>query len=269
MIVSLRVELAAVNPLMLKGYGGEAVHKLFHDVMTSHSAKLGSYFREMESNNSEPFALSGVLEQSQSTPSKRLFKPGETLSFRISVLDERLIPDVLAAFGKAVNLNEEVPVSNGRVIFRKLSYRESESPWVRTTLYAKLLEGASHSGVVRLKFITPASFRARGKRVILPDASHIFGSLIKRWNSFSKIKIEENLLEKLSSLDPFRFDLKSERVSLSNSRIIGFKGTLEFRLGRNFTRQEKRAVSALSSYAFYAGVGIKTTMGMGQTIKID
>lgn len=108
-----------------------------------------------------------------------------------------------------------------------------------------------------------------GKRVVLPDASHVFGSLIKRWNSFSKIKIEENLLEKLSDVDPFRFYIKSERVPLAKSRIIGFKGDLEFRLGRNFTHQEKRAVNALADYAFYAGVGIKTTFGMGQTIKID
>lgn len=61
---------------------------------------------------------------------------------------------------------------------------------------------------------------------------------------------------------------KSELVQFSNYKIIGFKGIVEYRLGKEFTREEKRVINTLADFAFYAWVGYKTTMGMGLMVRL-
>lgn len=45
----------------------------------------------------------------------------------------------------------------------------------------------------------------------------------------------------------------------------GYVGRGQFALLGAVSAEDPRAIPALSRFAFYAGVGMKTTMGMGQT----
>ncbi len=267
MLFSFLIELETLEPATLNGYGGEALHGLFFEILRDYSKKVFDVVHN-ESRKPKPFSLSGVLEKKTRSEGRLFLSAGEHVSFRIAVLEEKLIPDVLASFAKALNLKTKLSLSNGRIIIKNISYQEGSSPWVKSTLYPKLFEEAKARDRVNLRFISPTSFRVKGNQCTLPLAALIFGSLLEKWNTFSGIRFKAGFLEKLEAAFPSQFQLRSELVEFSNYRIIGFRGEVEYRLGKDFTREEKKQLNALADFAFYAGVGYKTTMGMGQTIKV-
>jgi CRISPR-associated endoribonuclease Cas6 len=268
MLSSFVIELEALDPITLNGYGGEAIHGLFFEIIGSHSPKVADFIHN-ENRRSKPFSLSGILEKKVRTKGELFLDSGENASFRISILEEDLIPDTLAAFGKALNLKAKLPLANGRVIIKRINYQEGSSRWVGSSLYPKLFEEAKPAGKIRLRFFSPTSFRIKGKQCTLPAPYQTFSSLMDKWNSFSGIPLKNGFLERLREVYPSQFELRSELIQFSNYKIIGFRGVVEYRLGREFTSEEKRIINALADFAFYAGVGYKTTMGMGQTVRID
>jgi CRISPR-associated endoribonuclease Cas6 len=267
MLSSFAIQFESLEPITLNGYGGEAIHGLFFEILRNYSEKV---FDLVHNGNrkAKPFSLSGILERKPKAEGKLLLDSGEDASFRVSILDEKLIPDVLAAFGKALNLRTEFYLTNSKMTLRNIIYQEGLSPWARSSFYPKLLEEAKPTDRIKLRFISPTSFRSKGRQCTIPQTPLIFGSLLDKWNSFSGIRFKDELINKLERIFPSQFELRTELVEFSNYKIIGFKGIVEYRLGKEFTKEEKRHINALADFAFFAGVGYKTTMGMGQTVRI-
>lgn len=239
----------------------------FFEVLRDYSEKVADFIHNGNRKH-KPFSLSGILERKTKTERKSLLDSGENASFRVSILDEKLIPDTLAAFGKALNLKTELSLANRRTIIKNINYKEGSTPWARSSLYPKLFEEAKPLEKIKLKFFSPTSFRSKGKQCTIPETPLIFGSLLDKWNSFSGIRFKDAPIDNLEQVFPSQFELRSELVEFSNYKIIGFKGTVEYRLGKEFTKEEKRIINTLADFAFFAGVGYKTTMGIGQTVRI-
>ena len=114
------------------------------------------------------------------------------------------------------------------------------------------------------KLLTPTSFKRDGGYLIFPESFLIIQSLLQRWNIFStKMKIEENnLAEKLSAFCKIsRYNLHSQKFSLEGRNIVGFSG----RLSISFVGNEmvNKIFGLLAKFAPFAGIGIKTALGMG------
>lgn len=125
---------------------------------------------------------------------------------------------------------------------------------------------AKSVGVHRLCFHTATCFKSRGQYLPLPTMRLIVQSLIKKWNGcIPECPIEDQDgqgMEALAEgLRPRDFHLHSRNYFLKGHSLPGFVGdlTLENRLG-GFHRE---LTEALLSFADFAGVGIKTTLGMG------
>ena len=73
------------------------------------------------------------------------------------------------------------------------------------------------------------------------------------FESFKEIKIEQK-------------NIRMRRAKLNKFFIEGFTGEVTFRVDDENERL-KQAMYILSEFAFYAGVGYKTTMGFGQVSK--
>lgn len=64
-----------------------------------------------------------------------------------------------------------------------------------------------------------------------------------------------------------RFILRTEPLLQAGKvQQIGFVGTCRFQVLGAISKEDRRAIMALSRFASFAGVGMKTTMGMGQTL---
>ena len=131
-----------------------------------------------------------------------------------------------------------------------------------------LARGAAHSGVHRLRFCTATAFKSRGQYLNMPTARLIVQSLIKKWNGcFPDCPIEDDDGEGMEALAAglrcSRFRLRDRMYYLKGSAIPGFTG--ELTLENRLTGFHRRLASALLLFSACAGVGVKTTLGMGGT----
>ncbi len=121
-----------------------------------------------------------------------------------------------------------------------------------------------------LRFITATGFHSGGLDVPLPMPSLVFGSLIHAWDSFSPLPLPVHLA-----------DFVRDHVALSSHQIrtehvvipghgahLGFTGRVQFGIVKAGSSVDTASminlIGALLSYAEFAGVGVRTTVGMGQ-----
>lgn len=117
---------------------------------------------------------------------------------------------------------------------------------------------------VKLDFVTPTSFKQNGYYIVFPSTEILLNSLLSRWNSFTDgMKLEEdNLKNKLGNMCHIaQYNMHSARFSLESMSITGFAGTMGIRFHGN--DMQRRLLGLLFRFAPYAGLGIKTALGMG------
>lgn len=118
------------------------------------------------------------------------------------------------------------------------------------------------SGRHRLTFRTPTAFKSQKKYCNLPTVRLLLQSLIRSWNLCGFPTIPEEALASLSDGLSFRhFTLKDQDYFLKGHGIPGFTGTLE--LENSLSGADRQLVNALLYFSQFAGIGIKTTLGMG------
>jgi CRISPR-associated endoribonuclease Cas6 len=122
--------------------------------------------------------------------------------------------------------------------------------------------------------ITPISFKKGNIDYPLPDPKIFFKSLINKWNYFSPFRIEVDLRKVLEEkLCIVYSKMRTYKIKLSlGSAVTGFKGKVVF-YGKGLTDEELKWLNILGHFSRYAGVGRKTTMGLGmvefQALNID
>ncbi len=131
---------------------------------------------------------------------------------------------------------------------------------------ALLDAAAQQSGMHQLYFRTSTAFRSRGQYLNLPTTRLIVQSLIKKWNGcVSECPIDDENGEGMEAIAAGlrcrSFQIRNQMFYLKGNSVPGFVGeiTLENRLS-GFHRQ---LADALLIFSEYAGIGIKTTLGMG------
>jgi CRISPR-associated endoribonuclease Cas6 len=122
--------------------------------------------------------------------------------------------------------------------------------------------------------ITPISIKKGQIDYPLPDPKIFFKSLINKWNYFSPFRIEVDLRKVLEEkLCIVYSKIRTYKIKLSlGSAVTGFKGKVVF-YGKGLIDEELNWLNILGHFSRYAGVGRKTTMGLGmvefQALNID
>ncbi|MBN1877715.1 MAG: CRISPR system precrRNA processing endoribonuclease RAMP protein Cas6 [Anaerolineae bacterium] len=121
-----------------------------------------------------------------------------------------------------------------------------------------------------LAFTSPTAFRAQGRTVPLPLPGLVFGSLANRWNAFAPVALPADGVKRYAEemVDLSRFSLRSApgwdrgRGEQRGLRV-GYIGKVTYS-ARNRDRYWLSVLGLLTAFACYSGVGVLTTMGMGQ-----
>jgi CRISPR-associated endoribonuclease Cas6 len=169
--------------------------------------------------------------------------------------------------------------------------QEREHTWARTETFEDLYRGVVDSKWLSrkpgLRFVTPTSFRVEKRSFLVPLPSRVFMSLGEKWRLFAPAELARpvtRFLEELplivnhapgtngegrwSLLDDLltlsRYDLKTSAMVYKDHEEIGFTGEAQFEMLGGARSQALTVIHSLARFAFYAGVGYKTTMGMGQ-----
>lgn len=150
-----------------------------------------------------------------------------------------------------------------------------EEPWSGRTTYetlaaAQLLQANSLPRKVSLLFHSPTSFQSKGMHIPVPLPNLVFGSLVDRWNTFSPVTLSPEVRrfgEEMVALSSYRLESQVV-VQKGGSPLIGGVGRATYTaLGGD--RYWLATMQMLADFALYSGVGVKTTIGMGQARRIE
>lgn len=131
-------------------------------------------------------------------------------------------------------------------------------------LFAKHYINMSPNRFVSFDFLSPTAFKSNGTYINIPTPRLIFSGLAKRYDG--TCQIHDALYEALFSeieqnITIFSYYLRSTVFHLEGVHIPSFQGSITLRVTGNETFLSY--INMLAEYASYAGIGIKTALGMG------
>lgn len=119
----------------------------------------------------------------------------------------------------------------------------------------------------RLRFDSPTAFAQNRLRLPLPVPALMFRSWLERWNHFAPVYLGSDellsYLEEVVALSHHRLQTRSFQVH--KSKIPGYVGNTTLHILSRADPLLANVANLLIHYAQFAGTGIKTRLGMGQT----
>lgn len=261
MVGSIMVGLSAKSEVTLRGLGGEALHGLFFNILRRNSTEIASELHKQEEQ--KPFTISPLLEGHELKGGYSVISPTREVTFRLTMLNEEMFAATISPLFLIMAEERILYLSRKPITIGSVDLCEE-----KLTSFPKILADALPHPKVTLEFITPTSFKVSGVQSLFPDPKLVFSSLLRRWNAFSETKLPEEYIKSFASIKVSSYNLHTELVHFSRYKMIGFKGRTEFELPKDLGEPFQRVVNALADFAPYAGVGVKTAMGMGQTKRI-
>lgn len=281
MLLSFVIQIKPGKAGMLPAATGPALHGVFFKWLQEVNPALALEFHT--EGVTRPFSVSnlhlgnGLENPTLFTPTNSItLETGKNYWFRITSLDKRLSELLVEHFYKQPPTTVEI----FKHIFtvEKVIIEQSEHPWAASSSWQKLAQNnlfadtspAPHSNRVKLVFFSPTTFKARDRMFPVPLPEQVFISLASRWNSFSPVPLDPSFGAFLSeSVSINAYNLQTELITMEGSKrgskTVCFRGWCEY---ISFDRESEwnAVLKMLAQFAFFSGIGYKTTMGFGQTI---
>ena len=181
----------------------------------------------------------------------------------INTLDTRAKKEIIDKL--IYNINNEAKKSiflkkrNETLYIKEFSIIESDYKELNKILY----ENKSKK-ILKLKFITPTSFRQDNRYCIFPSVRLIFQSLMHKYDAVSvQSRVYDAQVLKSYEEQAYieEYKLRSTVFSLEGIFIPAFIGEISIKI--NAPTQLVNLAYMLAEFGCYAGVGIKTAVGMG------
>lgn len=212
-------------------------------------------------NELVPAEVAEAWHQQNAMPFSQYFCPGQerrTAYWNITVFSEDTEPKL-----------RSVLESRKELVLRELSCSLSlrivgRSSFTSGGDFLDCAAAAEDRRVHTMQIRTPAAFKHNEAYQILPDVHQILQSLVRRWNQAMPDYplLDEDALHMLEAqiwIQDYR--LQSRRFDLKGRRIPGFTGTIWLR--NRLPAPLLEVWKALLLFGEYAGIGIKTALGMG------
>ena len=148
---------------------------------------------------------------------------------------------------------------------------QDKHPWAGTCSFEELYNNglvwarAPKPDLLGFRFITPTAFRIVNSRLNmpLPYPRLVFQSLANKWNTFAPMPLWIDWSDFDRWITLARFSLNTKALAFGSFKQVGFVGECWFLVDPQAKSMLRQALYTLAQFAFYAGVGRKTTMGMG------
>lgn len=281
--------IRALDNFKISNQMGEAVQQLCINSVAQINKALATELDRSGVSDAKPYSVSGIFGLDLFDELHGNIKTGDTAWLQICGLRAD-ITDALDRFFIARRPTE--------IEIDRHPWSLEHAEWIQHTTYRALLSQAKQDNPperVTFEFITPVSFRSKGMDLPLPTPRNLFTSLERALRGMTGYQIP---LEFNAFLDYFLvvedYELVTKKRYLQDTLHTGFVGKIQYGLLkhndyvakdarrspeakalRNFLRKNKtarlelaRAVGLLREFATYAGVGKKTTQGMG-VVRLD
>lgn len=185
---------------------------------------------------------------------------GALVRFLLGVLDDELTDVLIGAFPTGSVQGDEEVTLRGEVLEVEVLARESYG-----ALYARHA-GSTSGRNIHLRFTTPTTFQATGLDMPFPVPKTVFYGLQRRWETFSDLRFGEDLngwVGRAVRVQDFQLRPRSVYFKgMRGSALTACVGEVQFTFARPGDI-EPAFVRLLADYANFAGVGYKTTYGLG------
>lgn len=245
---------------------GHHAYGLFLALMRQSSPKMADELHG--SDSMKPFTISPLHGKFQRAGKNLKVIDASEYSIRLTFLKE----DVFAYFMDAALKAASQPLRLESAIFHidQVLLHHEDLPLCHHQSYEQLFTESASGRKVRLQFLSPTAFRSGGKRnVLFPEAPLVFGSYLTKWQYYSPIKINEAMVKVLPDIVVTRYKLNTHILHFNAYQETGFEGDCTFELPDKLDEDCVKAINTLADFALYCGTGAKTTMGMGQTRRIN
>ncbi|MEA5593487.1 CRISPR system precrRNA processing endoribonuclease RAMP protein Cas6 [Rivularia sp. UHCC 0363] len=122
-----------------------------------------------------------------------------------------------------------------------------------------------------LQFLTPTAFSLGKTNLPLPIPTSMFRSWLERWNHFAPVYLgSDDLIAYLSEAILLKHHkIQTRGWQLQKGYVNGFVGDVKLQVFNRTDELLANVAHLLVNYAEFAGTGMKTRLGMGQTSLID
>jgi len=261
-LYSVLLVLRAHHHASLPATTGHLIHAMFHQLLTRIDPALSVQLHQ-ESDH-RPFTLSPLLGGSL-TSDRVILTHGETYRVRMTLFDGGYLWHCLSTL-----FLEDGPctvrLGEATLLLTRLISTTDATGWAGKTTWRELAS-LPQAREITLSFTSPTAFHTNGRSfVLVPEPRLVWGSLISTWNrhapaslSLSRAELSEILTNEVTILS---CDLSTCTQHYPKYPQKGFLGTCTYRLPEKETHAAQ--LTGLATFAHFAGVGYKTTMGMGQ-----
>lgn len=219
----------------------------------------------------KPFTVSPLQGEFANQNRRLSLKAGSEYWFRTTGVEKDLTELLLRLEGRSP---QELELFDAK--FNLLKITKEANSWAGITTYEELYNNRIPTDreperIIKLKFYSPTTFRSGKLNIPLPLPRFIFFGLQEKWNKYSPVFLGEDISRLADEhIHIRRHSINTKMFDFGRYRQVGFVGECEF--GVNTTVLDglfARIINLLADFAFYAGVGYKTTMGMGQVRRVE
>ena len=146
--------------------------------------------------------------------------------------------------------------------------REDQKTSYEALYHQYVVDQAEPERQLSLSFLSPTAFSQQRTYLPLPVPTLLFRSWLERWNHFSTIYLgdQELLAYVESSVVLSRHRIQTNIFPIHNSNIGGFTGNIGLSILQRSDPLIAQVTNLLAHYAQFSGTGIKTRLGMGNTL---
>ncbi len=198
-------------------------------------------------------ALAEQLHRQESLPVSIAMIPGKSpqqMFLKIGIVQREILASFL--WGLSQDLGNEINLTG--VTCRLGNWIE-----ILQSSSFELLSQVPSQKEITFQFLSPTSFKQSQVIQPFPLPELVFGSLLRRWNTFAPVGLQFPLVEWRGMT--CAYELKTKALKMKGGAEIGTTGWVRYEFP---DRAQAEMATTLAHFANFAGVGRKTAMGMGQ-----
>lgn len=269
MLASFVVYLRPQEKRRLGKHTARALHGLFFDLLSSVAPEVAD---TMHGEQSKPFTVSPLIGSFEREGRYRVVTPENRYRVRYTVLSEPLVAALSRILMGHYVYDAPVDVAGTSYAIEGIGITPEETHgWAELSSCRKLFDERRHpqrGTSIRMRFSSPTAFKAGDLNFLFPLPQNVFGSYYRTWHEVADVALADDLLAFVEeSVIVSRYDLHTDIIDAGRYTLIGFKGACTYRIMDDDPTYVGQ-LNALADFALFAGTGMKTTQGMGQTRRL-
>jgi len=265
-LFAIVVKLVASQDATLPATQGHHAHAVLLQIIRAVEPELAAALHAGDGR--KPFTVDQLRGTNPAGAGRIGVRAGQQVTLRFTLLDAAVSSAFLRRFlwGEA---RPTIRLGPAHFAVTEVIGVPDSHPSAGYASFSQLLDDAQAGSSISVEFVSPTAFSRNvdGKKRfwLYPDPESVFDSLSGAWNRFGGAPVERPVLrERLKSgVMVSSYHCRTRMLQYPRHRQVGFEGRATYTIVDR-DQAFRRQLQALAALAFYAGVGYKTTMGMGQ-----